>query len=384
MRRVKVKDLFREQRTFEVRAIVAALIVALMLGLVAARLVWLQVVRFDYYTDLSQGNRARIEPLPPDRGIIYDRKGRVLAENTPAYQLTVTLERVRDLDATLGKLVAIGLLEANDVDRVRQLLRSRRSFEAVPVRLRLTDEEISHYAVNRHRLPGVDLTTRVARYYPYGPSGVHALGYVGSISEDDLKRIDPEEYFGTAAIGKTGLERSYEEQLHGTGGFREVLVNAEGRRMEAVGDDTSELRLQRPVAGQNLELALDIELQRVAEQAMGQRRGAVIALDPWNGDVLVLASTPTFDPNKFARGISTVDYRTLTTDIDQPLYNRALRGTYPPFSTSTAMAIRGCSAGAKATNSAWSRRRSATVSSSYSSSWPTVKTCAVPVLPAIV
>jgi penicillin-binding protein 2 len=346
VRRVKVKDLFREQRTFEVRAIVAALIVALMLGLVAARLVWLQVVRFDYYTDLSQGNRARIEPLPPDRGIIYDRKGRVLAENTPAYQLTVTLERVRDLDATLGKLVAIGLLEADDVDRVRQLLRSRRSFEAVPVRLRLTDEEISHYAVNRHRLPGVDLTTRVARYYPYGPSGVHALGYVGSISEDDLKRIDPEEYFGTAAIGKTGLERSYEEQLHGTGGFREVLVNAEGRRMEAVGDDTSELRLQRPVAGQNLELALDIELQRVAEQAMGQRRGAVIALDPWNGDVLVLASTPTFDPNKFARGISTVDYRTLTTDIDQPLYNRALRGTYPPGSTvKPLMALAGLEAG---------------------------------------
>jgi penicillin-binding protein 2 len=346
VRRVKVKDLFREQRTFEVRAIVAALIVALMLGLVAARLVWLQVVRFDYYTDLSQGNRARIEPLPPDRGIIYDRKGRVLAENTPAYQLTVTLERVRDLDATLGKLVAIGLLEADDVDRVRQLLRSRRSFEAVPVRLRLTDEEISRYAVNRHRLPGVDLTTRVARYYPYGPSGVHALGYVGSISEDDLKRIDPEEYFGTAAIGKTGLERSYEEQLHGTGGFREVLVNAEGRRMEAVGDDTSELRLQRPVAGQNLELALDIELQRVAEQAMGQRRGAVIALDPWNGDVLVLASTPTFDPNKFARGISTVDYRTLTTDIDQPLYNRALRGTYPPGSTvKPLMALAGLEAG---------------------------------------
>jgi len=346
VRRVKVKDLFREQRTFEVRAIVAALVVALMLGLVASRLVWLQVLRFDYYTDLSQGNRARIEPLPPDRGIVYDREGRVLAENTPAYQLTVTRERVRDLDATLGVLVSIGLLEPDDIERTRQLLRSRRSFEAVPVRLRLTDEEISRYAVNRHRLPGVDLATRVARFYPYGPVGVHALGYVGSISEDDLKRIDPEQYFGTAAIGKTGLERSYEEQLHGTGGFREVLVNAEGRRVEAVGDATPELRLQRPIAGQDLELAIDIELQRVAEQAMEGRRGAVIALDPWNGDVLVLASTPTFDPNKFARGISTADYRALTTDIDQPLYNRALRGTYPPGSTiKPLMALAGLEAG---------------------------------------
>jgi penicillin-binding protein 2 len=346
MRRVKVKDLFREQRTFELRAIVAALVVTLMLGLVASRLVWLQVLRFDYYTDLSQGNRARIEPLPPDRGIVYDREGRVLAENTPAYQLTVTRERVRDLDATLGLLVSIGLLEPDDFERTRQLLRSRRSFEAVPVRLRLTDEEISRYAVNRHRLPGVDLATRVARFYPYGSVGVHALGYVGSISEDDLKRIDPEAYFGTAAIGKTGLERSYEDQLHGTGGFREVLVNAEGRRVEAVGDATPELRLQRPVAGQDLELALDIELQRVAEQAMGEHRGAVIALDPWNGDVLVLASTPTFDPNKFARGISTADYRALTTDIDQPLYNRALRGTYPPGSTiKPLMALAGLEAG---------------------------------------
>jgi len=347
VRRVRVKDLFREQRTFEVRAIVAAVLVTLLLGVVATRLAWLQLVRYDYYTDLSQGNRARIEPLPPDRGIIYDRRGRVLAENTPAYQLTVTRERVRDLDQTLGRLVAIGLLEEGDLGRVRQLLGSRRSFEAVPIRLRLTDEEISRYAVNRHRLPGVDLATRVARYYPYGPVGVHALGYVGAISEDDLKRIDPEEYFGTAAIGKTGLERSYEDELHGTGGFREVLVNAEGRMVDAVGDATPELRRERPVAGRDLELALDVELQRVAEEAMGERRGSVIAIDPWNGEVLVLASTPTFDPNKFARGISTADYRALTTDIDQPLYNRALRGTYPPGSTiKPLMALAGLEAGA--------------------------------------
>ncbi|HSF77967.1 MAG TPA: penicillin-binding protein 2 [Steroidobacteraceae bacterium] len=346
MRRVKVKDLFREQRTFGLRALLAGCVAGLMLLVVAGRLVWLQVLEYEHYAELSQGNRVRIDPLPPDRGIIYDRKGRILAENTPAYQLTITREQVADLDATLDRLVRLKLLETNDLDRVRKLLGSRRLFEAVPVRLRLTDEEISRYAVNRHDLPGVDLATRMARHYPYGPVGVHALGYVGSISEEDLKRLDPAEYFGSAAIGKTGLERAYEGQLHGRGGFREVLVNAEGRTVETLGGAKPELRIERPAAGSDLELSLDIGLQRVAEEALGAQRGAVVALDPWTGEVLVLASTPTFDPNKFARGISTQDYRDLTTNPDQPLYNRALRGTYPPGSTiKPLMALAGLEAG---------------------------------------
>ena len=346
MRRVKVKDLFREQRTFGLRALLAGCVAGFMLLAVAGRLVWLQVLEYEHYAELSQGNRVRIDPLPPDRGIIYDRKGRILAENTPAYQLTITREQVADLDATLDRLVRLKLLETNDLDRVRKLLGSRRLFEAVPVRLRLTDEEISRYAVNRHDLPGVDLATRMARHYPYGPVGVHALGYVGSISEEDLKRLDPAEYFGSAAIGKTGLERAYEGQLHGRGGFREVLVNAEGRTVETLGGAKPELRIERPAAGSDLELSLDIGLQRVAEEALGAQRGAVVALDPWTGEVLVLASTPTFDPNKFARGISTQDYRDLTTNPDQPLYNRALRGTYPPGSTiKPLMALAGLEAG---------------------------------------
>lgn len=346
MRRVKVKDLFREQRTFGLRALLAGCVAGFMLLVVAGRLVWLQVLEYEHYAELSQGNRVRIDPLPPDRGIIYDRKGRILAENTPAYQLTITREQVADLDATLDRLVRLKLLETDDLDRVRKLLGSRRLFEAVPVRLRLTDEEISRYAVNRHDLPGVDLATRMARHYPYGPVGVHALGYVGSISEEDLKRLDPAEYFGTAAIGKTGLERAYEGQLHGRGGFREVLVNAEGRTVDTLGGAKPELRIERPAAGSDLELSLDIGLQRVAEEALGAQRGAVVALDPWTGEVLVLASTPTFDPNKFARGISTQDYRDLTTNPDQPLYNRALRGTYPPGSTiKPLMALAGLEAG---------------------------------------
>ena len=346
MRRVKVKDLFREQRTFGLRALLAGCVAGFMLLVVAGRLVWLQVLEYEHYAELSQGNRVRIDPLPPDRGIIYDRKGRILAENTPAYQLTITREQVADLDATLDRLVRLKLLETDDLDRVRKLLGSRRLFEAVPVRLRLTDEEISRYAVNRHDLPGVDLATRMARHYPYGPVGVHALGYVGSISEEDLKRLDPAEYFGTAAIGKTGLERAYEGQLHGRGGFREVLVNAEGRTVDTLGGARPELRIERPAAGNDLELSLDVDLQRVAEEALGAQRGAVVALDPWTGEVLVLASTPTFDPNKFARGISTQDYRDLTTNPDQPLYNRALRGTYPPGSTiKPLMALAGLEAG---------------------------------------
>jgi penicillin-binding protein 2 len=346
MRRVKVKDLYREQRTFLVRAVIAAVLAVVLLGTVAGRLFWLQVIRHDYYVDLSQGNRVRIDPLPPDRGIIRDRKGRVLAENTPAYQLIITREQVPDLDATLAKLVGFRLLEADDLARVRQLLATRRLFEAVPVRLSLDDDEIARYAVHRHELPGVELATRMARHYPYGPVGVHALGYVGAISEDDLQRIDPREYFGTAVIGKTGLERSFESSLHGSGGFREVLVNAEGRSVETVGGEKPDLRVVRPVAGHDLELSLDIELQEAAEQAMADRRGAVVALDPWSGDLLVLASMPTYDPNKFARGISAPEYRALTGDLDQPLFDRALRGTYPPGSTiKPLMALAGLEAG---------------------------------------
>jgi penicillin-binding protein 2 len=346
MRRVRVKDLSGEQRTFQLRALLAGGLAALLLLGVAGRLAWLQVVRYDYYSDLSQGNRVRIEPLPPNRGIIYDREGRVLAENTPAYQLTITREQVPDLDATLQRLVALDLLESDDLERVRKLIASRRIFEAIPLRIRLSDLEISRYAVHRHELRGVELATRMARHYPYGPIGVHALGYVGAISEEDLRRLDPTEYFGIGAIGKTGLERSFESQLHGRGGYREVLVNAEGRNVDMPGGGAAGLRLDRPVAGQDLELSLDIELQRVAEEAMGDRRGAVIALDPWTGEVLALVSTPTFDPNKFARGISTADYRDLTADPDQPLYNRALRGTYPPGSTiKPLMALAGLEAG---------------------------------------
>ncbi len=333
MRRVRIKDEHLEQRIFVQRSAIAAFIVLGLMLLLAGRAFWLQVLRHDHYAELSQGNRARIEPLPPNRGIIFDRSGRVIAENTPAYQLELVREQAGDLDAILAQLTQFGLLERDDRERVRQLVLSRRSFEAVPIRLQLDDELVARFAVHRHELPGVTLETRMARHYPFGAIGAHALGYVGAISEDDLTRLDKERYFGTGVVGKTGIERAYEDEMLGSSGYREVLVNAEGRSVEFAESKTGQLRNRQPQAGRDLRLALDIELQRVAEEAMAGRRGAVVAIDPSNGDVLVLASLPSFDPNGFARGISRRDYLALTQDPDQPLFNRVLRGTYPPGST---------------------------------------------------
>ncbi len=286
-----------------------------------------------HYVELSQGNRARIEPLPPNRGIIFDRAGRVIAENTPAYQLELIREQAGDLEDTLARLARFGLLEPGDVGRVRQLVLSRRTFEAVPFLLQLDDEEVARYAVHRHELPGVLLETRMARHYPYGTVGAHALGYVGTISEPDLVRVDRERYFGTGVIGKTGIESAYEAELLGTGGYREVLVNAEGRPARLAEGTDPQLRTHEPQAGRDLRMTIDIELQRVAEEAFAGRRGGVVAIDPTNGDVLVFASLPSFDPNGFARGISRSEYLALTENPDQPLFNRVLRGTYPPGST---------------------------------------------------
>ena len=333
MRRVRIKDEALEQRMYFRRVLLAAALVALIGIALVGRAFWLQVVQHAHYVELSQGNRARIEPLPPNRGIIYDRSGRVVAENTPAYQLELIREQVGDLEDTLARLVRFGLLEPGDVGRVRQLVLSRRTFEAVPFLLQLDDEEVARYAVHRHELPGVLLETRMARHYPYGTVGAHALGYVGTISEPDLVRVDRERYFGTGVIGKTGIESAYEADLLGTGGYREVLVNAEGRPARLAEGTDPQLRTHEPQAGRDLRMTMDIELQRVAEEAFAGRRGGVVAIDPTNGDVLVFASLPSFDPNGFARGISRSEYLALTEDPDQPLFNRVLRGTYPPGST---------------------------------------------------
>ena len=236
---VRIKDHWGEQRMFERRALAAAFIIAALTLILVGRLVVLQVARYDYYADLSQGNRVRVEPLPAQRGLILDRNLQVLAENHPAFQLELVRERVPDVEATLKRLIEVGVLEADELDDTRKLVRSRRSFESVPIRLRLTDEEIARFAVHRFEFPGVDIATRLTRFYPHGEHAVHALGYVAAISEGDVKRLEKEQqlanYAGTTLIGKLGLEAAYEKELHGTDGTRQILVNAAGRSVQQQG-----------------------------------------------------------------------------------------------------------------------------------------------------
>jgi penicillin-binding protein 2 len=346
-RAVRIKDHWGEQRLFVGRLIVSAVAIVAFLLTVGGRLFWLQVVRHDYFTDLSQGNRVRNEPLPPDRGVIYDRNGTVIAENAPAYQLQLIPEQVPDVGIALKRLVAIGLLEPEQVPPLARLIKSSRPFEAVPLRLSMSDEEIARFAVHQFEFQGVELQTRLARFYPLGRSAVHALGYVGAISEDDLKHIDRDQYSGSLVIGKIGLEATYESELHGNAGFRQVVVNAQGKHVDRVGGTIVPLETHPSRAGNDLLLSLDVNVQKVAEQALGEHRGAVIAIDPTNGDVVALASTPVYDPNLFTRGISSSDYAQLRDDIDKPLLNRALRGAYPPGSTvKPLMALAGLEYGA--------------------------------------
>jgi penicillin-binding protein 2 len=302
------------------------------LGLVA-RLYVLQVSRHAYYSELSQGNRVRTEPIPAARGLILDRAGEVIAGNQPAYQLELVPEEVPDLDGTLASLVQLGLIRAEDVAELERTIDSSRSFDSVPLRLRMSDEDVARFAVRRFEYPGLDIRTRQTRWYPNGGLAVHALGYVGAISEQDLKHIDRATYAGTSLIGKLGIESAYESQLHGNNGFREVLVNAQGRSVERQGAFVPNLRTKPPTPGEDLVLSIDLKVQRVAEAALAGHRGAVVALDPKNGDVLALVSLPGFDPTLFGRGITAGEYGTLSNDIDRPLFNRALRGTYPPGST---------------------------------------------------
>jgi penicillin-binding protein 2 len=334
---VRIKDHWAEQRLFERRAMAAAVIIVSLVLVLIGRLVVLQVLRYDYYAELSQGNRVRVEPLPAQRGLILDRNGAVLAENRPAFQLELVRERVPNVEATLKGLIDIGVLPADDLDETRRLVKSRRGFESVPIRLRLTDEEIARFAVHRFEFPGVDIATRLTRFYPHGEHAVHALGYVAAISEADVQRLEKEDqlakYAGTSLIGKLGIEASYEEELHGADGSRQILVNASGRSVQRQGTLTPSLQEVRPQPGRDVITTIDLPTELVAEQGLIGRRGAVVALDPNSGDVIALVSTPGFDPNPFSRGLTRAEYAALRDNIDVPLLNRALRGQYPSGST---------------------------------------------------
>src|SRR6201987_5285488 len=308
---VRIKDHWREQRLFDPPALVWAAVMGIAPAALFVRLFIPQVSRHDYYSDLSQGNRVRTEPIPAARGLILDRNGEVVAANQPAYQLELVPEEVPNLRDTLSRLVALGLLRSDQIDELKRTIESSRSFDSVPIRLRMSDDDVARFAVRRFEFPGIDIKTRQTRWYPNGDLAVHALGYVGAISEQDLKHIDRAAYAGTALIGKLGVESAYETELHDTNGFREVLVNAQGRSVERQGAFVPELRTRAPTAGEDMLLSIDLSVQRTAEAALAGHRGAVVALDPGNGDVLALVSLPGFDPNLFARGITSAEYAPL-------------------------------------------------------------------------
>jgi len=333
VRGVTIKDHWSEQRIFDQRSIAAGVIIVTLTVILIGRLFLLQVLRFDYYTELSQGNRVRIEPIPAARGLILDRNGEVIASNQSAYQLELIPEQVTDIKATLEGLVALGLLAAEDVDDVKRAARSRRPFDSVPVRLRMSEEDIARFAVHRFEFPGVDIATRQTRWYPNNDLAVHALGYVAAISESDLEKIDRQAYAGTSLIGKLGVEAAYEKELHGANGFREVLVNAQGRSVTSIGEFHPELKVRAASPGDDLLLSLDMPSQRAAEEMLKDKRGALVAIDPQTGDVLALVSRPGFDPNLFGRGLTRAEFKDLNDNIDHPLLNRALRGQYPSGST---------------------------------------------------
>ncbi len=333
LRRSRIKDHHAETRMFTQRAFVAATVIALGIFALIARLIWLQIVQYDYFAEQAQGNRVRIEPLPPSRGMIFDRNGVALALNSPSYQLELTREQVPDLEATLQRLAALNLLDRDNVQTLKRDIQRRRSFEAVPVKLSLNEEELARFAVRQQDFPGVEIRPRLARHYPLGTSGVHALGYVGIISEADRKILDGDEYAGTTLVGKAGVEKRYELELHGKAGYQQLLVNAQGRRVEHLGTRKVELQRREPVAGKDLYLTIDERLQNVAEEMLGKERGAVVAIDPNNGDVLALVSTPGFDPNLFGRGMSQAQAQYLYDNPERPMYNRSVQGVYPSGST---------------------------------------------------
>ena len=330
-----IRDHQSERRLFIGRVILASIIGFLLLSAVIARLVQLQVFDYEVFAAQSQGNRVRIQAVPPIRGLVLDRRGRVLAENLPAYQLELIPEQVADIDDTLQRLATLGVIEAENIPGFKDLSVSGPRFKPVTLNLRLTDEEIANFAIQRPRFPGVDFQPRLIRHYPYGEAVAHAVGYVGALSRNDLQRLDFSSYAGTAQTGKTGVENSYEMNLHGDVGYRHLVSNALGRQIPT---DSRELAdslpgNEMPAPGQNLYLSLDLDLQLLATKALEGRRGAVVALDPWTGEILALVSAPTFDPNLFAVGMSTTQFAGLQEDLESPLFNRAIRGTYPPGST---------------------------------------------------
>ena len=326
MRDRYIKDTRQEAALFVRRAVVGFLVILLALCVLAIRFWVLQVAQHDEYQARSDANRILTRPLAPARGLIYDRNGVLLAENVAAFRLEVIPEQVKDMESLLAGLRDTIGISDDDLERFRSLVRTKRSYQSIPLRLKLSDEDIALFAVNRWRFPGVDVVPYLTRYYPKGAEFGHLVGYVGRIDAADVQRLDASRYAGTTHAGKTGIERSYENLLHGEPGYELVEVNADRRPLRV-------LDRVAPTPGQNLYLSIDARIQEAGEAAFADRAGASVAIDPRTGEVLAMISVPSFDPNLFVNGISQADYSILLESPDKPLLDRALRGSYVPGST---------------------------------------------------
>ncbi|MCH8499200.1 MAG: penicillin-binding protein 2 [Marinobacter sp.] len=321
------KDTAAERRLFQRRLLVMLFLLIALTCLLVARLYYLQIVQHETFSTLSDRNRVQVQPVPPTRGLIYDRNDHLLAENRPVFSVTLIPERVPNMEDTLHALQQILAVTDEDLERFRRRLReARRPHSPIPLRYDLNEHEIAAMAVHRHQFPGVEVDAELVRHYPFGELTAHALGYVGRINREELRRIDPVNYAGTNYIGKSGVERFYEELLHGRVGYQHVETNARGRVLRV-------LDRVNPRPGEDIKLHLDIRLQELAFKLLEGRRGAIVAIEPETGGILALASVPSFDANQFVTGISVADYRELNESRDKPLFNRALRGQYPPGST---------------------------------------------------
>jgi len=324
---IPLKDHEKETRLVNKRLIACAVFVAVLSVALVCRMYFLQVTEFAYHSTISENNRVHVLPIPPERGLIFDRNGVILADNRPSFNLTMTRERAGDWHAVIDELMQI--LNLPDEDRIifdKAMKNSPHRFVPVTLLYELTEEQIALLAVNQFRLPGLDVEAQFVRHYPLAEHFAHSIGYVGRINEKEATQLDQVEYRGTQSIGKTGVERFYESELHGHVGYEEVETNAQGRVLRV-------LKHTDPVAGKNITLSLDIKLQEAAEHALGDRRGSVVAIDPATGEVLAMVSKPSFDPNLFVTGISFKEYSALRDSVDRPLFNRVLRGLYAPGST---------------------------------------------------
>jgi penicillin-binding protein 2 len=324
--RQHLKDHFIEQRIFHNRSIAAIFFTVILFSVLLSRLFFLQINSHEHFTTLSQNNRVSVQAIPPTRGLIYDRNGIILAENLPSYTLQIIPEQAADIDTLLEKLSLLVNLRDIDIKKFKKEVRRKRRFEGIPLRFRLTDEEVAIVSVNLHRLPGVEIKAQLSRFYPYGKETAHVVGYVGRINEKELKRLPVTNYSGTNHTGKLGVEKSYEALLHGQVGYQKVETNVRGRVLRV-------LERSNPVPGNDLYLNLDINLQKVAIEAFENKRGALVAINPENGQLLAMVSMPDYNANLFVNGIDSKTYKALNTSWERPLFNRTILGGYPPGST---------------------------------------------------